>query len=304
MRAYPYERSGPAPPSVAKTTFVVICGALLIVLIFTVAAVFRLQIQVAALRREVAKSQDAMVGEINKIRGLSSVMASANRRTLKSIRDELDSARQDVQASAGQARLEAQVNVQRLARELESATLREEQRQRDLHDLMTRQMADAHQAAVASDARINDVRNEVGFVKSEVAQAKNSLSEAVSDLKRVVGDMGVMSGLIATNERELEVLKGLGDRNYTEFRLVKAREPQVVNGIAIALKRADVSARRFTLEVTAEDVRVQKRDRTLNEPVQFYVAKRKQPYEIVVNTIGKNEISGYLATPKRDVERE
>jgi hypothetical protein len=33
--------------------------------------------------------------------------------------------------------------------------------------------------------------------------------------------------------------------------------------------------------------------------VQFYVLdKARQPYEIVVNEIGKNSVKGYLATPK------
>jgi hypothetical protein len=37
----------------------------------------------------------------------------------------------------------------------------------------------------------------------------------------------------------------------------------------------------------------------VNEPLQFYSGKEPMLFEIVVNTIGsKNQISGYLTTPK------
>ncbi len=77
-----------------------------------------------------------------------------------------------------------------------------------------------------------------------------------------------------------------------------------MNGISILLKRADQSSRKYTLEVISDDQRVQKRDKTVNEPVQFYVARKKQPYEIVVNRVAKDEITGYLATPKLDLDRD
>lgn len=265
--------------------------------------VYHLQSQVATLQAEAMKSHDAVLNEMTKIRDMSAIMASSNRRTLKSIREELDAAKADVAASAGQSRQEALQKVQSLARELKV----EEQRQREMHEQVKSQMADA---AVSADAKLNDVKNEVGSVKSEVGTVKNevvqtqkSLNRAVSDLKRTMGDMGVMSGLIATNQRELEVLKALGDRNYTEFRIRKTKDPQVVAGVGLVLRKADPGSKRFTLEVAAEDARVQKKDRTINEPVQFYVAKRKQPYEIVINSVSKNEVAGYLATPKLDQDR-
>ena len=36
----------------------------------------------------------------------------------------------------------------------------------------------------------------------------------------------------------------------------------------------------------------------MNEPIQFYTSKARQPYEIVVNSVSKDKIAGYLATPK------
>jgi methyl-accepting chemotaxis protein len=160
-------------------------------------------------------------------------------------------------------------------------------------------------------SKITDVFSEVGNVKTDVASTKtdieatkNDLSKTIAELKRATGDMGVMSGLIATNGTELQALRALGERDYYEFKINKNSQPQRVGDIQLALKRSDTKHNRFTVEVTADDKRIEKKDKTVNEPVQFYVAsKARQPYEIVVNQITKDSVSGYLAKPKVTVAR-
>ncbi len=284
---------------VTRVTFIVVCCALMVAVPCMLVQIYRLNAQVAALQRELDRSRGSVSSEVTKVRELSSLMANSNRNTIKNLRDELDEARRNAEVSAGQARQEAQNNVQRLARQLQA----EEQKQRELHEEVRKAQAATEQVATAADAKLADVKNEVGTVKHEVAQAQNSISKAVSDLRRVIGDMGVMSGRIATNQQELEILKALGDRNYTEFRISKAKEPKTVNGVRLALKKTDAGSRKFTLEVVADEQKVQKKDRNVNEPVQFYVGHRKQPYEIVVNEVTKNEVVGYMATPKLDLDR-
>ena len=112
-----------------------------------------------------------------------------------------------------------------------------------------------------------------------------------------------MSGLVATNGTQIQELRNLGDRNIYEFTLAKNGGTQKVGDIELVLKKADTGHNRFTLDVLADDKRVEKRDRTVNEPVQFYTSKAHQPYEIVVNQVQKNQIVGYLATPKVTVSR-
>ncbi len=115
--------------------------------------------------------------------------------------------------------------------------------------------------------------------------------------------MGVMSGLIATNSKELAQLRQLGDRTYLEFDLKKNSPAQKLGNIQLQLAKADPKRNRFTLAVLADDKRVEKKDRTINEPVQLYVAGNRQPYEIVVNDVKKNEVTGYLAIPKVTMAR-
>ncbi len=140
-------------------------------------------------------------------------------------------------------------------------------------------------------------------VKSEVAANKSELEKTIAELKRTNGDLGVQSGLIATNGKELAALKALGDRNYFEFNLTKTKEPRKVGDITMLLKKTDPKKNKYTIELVADDKRVEKKDKNLNEPVQFYVAKARQPYEIVVNEVKKDQIIGYLTTPKVQASR-
>ncbi|HWZ53099.1 MAG TPA: hypothetical protein VNW54_16710 [Granulicella sp.] len=150
--------------------------------------------------------------------------------------------------------------------------------------------------AVSSD--VASVKTDVGGVKTDVAATKSDLETTKSQLNRVVGDAGVMSGLIATNHSELEELKHRGDRNYYEFTLQKGAKPTLLATIKLQAKKVDEKRSRYTLIVSADDRNIEKKDRSLDEPVQFYTGKDPVLYELVVNSIEKNKVSGYLSTPK------
>src|SRR6201989_3030216 len=124
--------------------------------------------------------------------------------------------------------------------------------------------------AVSSD--VSSVKTDVGGVKTDVAQTKTDLENTQAQLQSMKGDMGVQSGLIATNHSELEILKHKGDRNYYEFTLHK-NQRQPVSTVGLELRKADTKHSRYTLEVYADDKKIEKKDRGLNEPVQFYTGK-------------------------------
>ena len=168
---------------------------------------------------------------------------------------------------------------------------------------MAVQITEVKQDAKATEAKIGEVNAEVGTVKTDVANTKGELEKTISDLKSVKGDLGMQSGLIATNRKEFDALVARGDRNYFEFNL-KTKTPVKVGDIALLLKKADNKKNRFTVEVTADDKKVEKKDKTINEPIQFLVAKGgRTPYEIIVNEVRKDAIVGYLSTPKVSVPR-
>ena len=155
--------------------------------------------------------------------------------------------------------------------------------------------------AVQTEAneKIGSVATEVGGAKKDIADTRSDLEATKAKLESTKGDMGVMSGLIARNHDDLEDLKRRGDRNYYEFTIKKAKNAQRVGPIQVNLNKTDPKKSKYTITVMADDRQIEKRDKTSGEPVQFYVGSaRSMPYELVVFNVGKDQITGYLSTPK------
>jgi predicted nucleic acid-binding Zn-ribbon protein len=142
------------------------------------------------------------------------------------------------------------------------------------------------------------VQTDVGGVKTDVAKTQSDLADTNSQLTSMKGDLNGHSTLIARNSDELEILKHKGDRNYYTFTLVRGLKQQV-GTVSLVLKRADSTKSKYTLEVFSDDRQYEKKDKSLNEPLQFYSGKDPLLFEIVVNNVSaKNTVTGYLSTPK------
>jgi chromosome segregation ATPase len=180
------------------------------------------------------------------------------------------------------------------AQELQS---REQRVEASAARLATAQQQTAQQVTAVSSG-LTDMKTDVGGVKTDVAKTQSDLATAVAQLTSMKGDLDGHSTLIARNAQELELLKHRGDRNYYEFTLVKGqRKP--VGTVSLELKKADSKKSKFTLVVYADDKQYEKKDKNLNEPLQFYAGKDPALFEIVVNNVSaKNTVTGYLSTPK------
>jgi chromosome segregation ATPase len=150
--------------------------------------------------------------------------------------------------------------------------------------------------AVAGE--VGSVKTDVGGVKTDVAATKASLESTIAQLQHTIGDLGVQSGLIANTRGDLEALKHKGDRQYYEFTLLKGAKPQAFSTVALQLKKTDPKRGKYTLNVTADDKTIEKKDRNQSEPVQFYTGRDHMLYELVAWSVDKNKITGYLSTPK------
>ena len=213
--------------------------------------------------------------------------SAATQKTLEALRAQLSEERGRALRDANQASRSASRHADELAKKLET----EQQQVADA-------LGEVKESASTANEKVADVITHVSSVDSQVSQTRSDLDKTISDLKSVQGDMGVQSGLIATNGKELAALKELGQRNYVEFNVRKTNQPQRVGTVSLILRKADAKRNRYTVDVIADDKKVEKKDRTINEPVQFYVSRAHQPYEIVVNEVKKDQIVGYLATPK------
>jgi DNA anti-recombination protein RmuC len=149
-----------------------------------------------------------------------------------------------------------------------------------------------------SQESLANLGGEVGKVKDDVAASKAAIEQTQAQLQRAIGDLGEQSGLIARNAEELDALKRTGLRDYFEFDLVKAKAPSPVGPVALRLKDADAKRHKFNMVLVVDDLEIEKKDKTLLEPVQFYRKSSRQLNELVVYAVQKNRITGYLSTPK------
>lgn len=254
--------------------------------------------EVRQVRTELDTTREALLDQISKIHETTTVSTKTNRQSVDSLKAEMDEARRQATILAGQAKLDASKHADELASKLEKAQQEQATKVAEAVSNVSGEVSKVREDANTTKTRVGEVSTDLASVKTDAAATKAELEKTISDLKSTRGDLGVQSGLIATNGKELAALRALGERNYTEFRLTKEKAPRKVGEIQIRLKSADVKKNRYTIELIADDKLVEKKDKTINEPVQFMLSRATQPFEIVVNEVKKNMISGYLSAPK------
>jgi F0F1-type ATP synthase membrane subunit b/b' len=154
------------------------------------------------------------------------------------------------------------------------------------------------QQVSAVSSQVSNVQSDVGGVKTDLSKTQGDLATAISELQQVKGDLTNTNSVIARNHDELVLLEHKGDRNYYEFSLAKGQK-KPVGTVSLELRKTDQKRSKFTLDIFADDKVYEKKDRNVNEPMQFYSGKEPALYEIVVNSMNsKNQISGYLSTHK------
>jgi hypothetical protein len=261
-------------------------------LIALAAANIYLYVQLDHLQADTTHKVEQLTTAVAGLRDASSVSTAAHERRIEALKAELATANSQARSMSSEAKVEAQAHADQLARQLEAEEAKMQQQ-------MTGQITEVNQSVTAANAKIADVSTDVGTVKSQAAMTQSQLEKTIADLKSVTGDLGVQSGLIATNGNELQALKLKGERNYFDIKLGKTKQPVRFGDITLKLESSDPKRNKYTVELMADDKTTQKKDKSINEPVQFYTSKGGHtPYELVINQVTKAGIVGYLATPK------
>ncbi len=214
-----------------------------------------------------------------------------------------DSAAQNVKMAAALQDTNARLNV--ATDELKNSLgLTQKQLDARSTELQAREVRGEKTAARLATAQqqtagqVAAVQTDVGGVETDVAKTQSDLADTNTQMTSMKGDLNGHSSLIARNSDELEILKHKGDRDYYTFTLVRGQKQQV-GTVSLMLKRADSKKSRFTLSVFSDDKQYEKKDKSLNEPLQFFSGKTPMLYEIVVNNVSaKNTVTGYLSAPK------
>jgi hypothetical protein len=169
------------------------------------------------------------------------------------------------------------------------------QSQKESDDKLTAQIGQVKQD---TESKFGQVNTDLTGAKTDISTTKADLETTKSKLTSTIGDLGVQSGLIARNQEELDQLKRSGERNIFELHLTRSKTPTHVGPIQVTLTKTDPKKFKYTLMVVADDKTIEKKDKTADEPVQFYIKGASHPYEIVVFDVTKDKVNGYLSTPK------
>jgi len=199
-------------------------------------------------------------------------------------------------AEASEDALAHQVGLTKKELAQRAAQLQEEQKTTESR--LEKEQNEAKEQIGQVSGEVAGVKTDVGGVKTDVASTKADLESTKANLQTAIGDLGKQSGLIANTRGDLEVLKHKGDRNYYEFTLLRGAKPQPVATVSLQLKKVDSKHGKYTLNVTSDDKTIEKRDRNVAEPIQFYSGRDHLLFELVVWTVDKKKATGYLSTPK------
>ena len=177
------------------------------------------------------------------------------------------------------------------------------QQHKEAAEQLANQLGELQREQTATQGTVGTLTTDFSGVKQEVSLTKEELASTRSELQRMIGDLGVQSDLIAHNHAELAELRQRGEREYLEFDLRKSKTPLRVGAVSLQLRGTDIKRQRYTVHLIADDRTIEKKDKTTNEPVQFYQEGYRQPTEIVVNQIYKDRIVGYVSFPMRRESR-
>jgi len=259
-----------------------ICAVIALLAIGEVSTSRKLDSLRASLEAENAQAQKQLVSQINdQISGKLAALENANTRQLEELKTELDAAAQRM-GSTGKELRRARTMVAQLQNQ-------QDQQEEQLREQIARK---------ADQAQINSLSQDVTATKSDLDNTKKTVGVLTSDLGMARSELGT---LIARNHDDIEALRKLGQRNYYEFTLTRG-ESQKIAGVGLTLKKTNVKHHSFNLNLLADDMEVEKNNRTVNEPVFFSVGGAKGFYELVVNKVEQNKVTGYVSTPKYGAE--
>src|SRR3984893_10559456 len=159
----------------------------------------------------------------------------------------------------------------------------------------TTQKLTALDTSVKGELATKATADEVKTVHTKVVGVKSDLDSTRDDLKMARSEIGT---LIARNHDEIDQLRRLGERDYLEFTISGKNKPQKVGNVTVELKGVNKKRNQYSVAMIVEDKRFEKKNRALNEPILFYTSGTHQAEEVVINKVGKDQVSGYLSIPK------
>jgi hypothetical protein len=150
-------------------------------------------------------------------------------------------------------------------------------------------------AAAKTELATKASTDEVKSVDGKVDGVRTDLSGTQNDLKMARSELGT---LIARNHEDVEQLRRLGEREYIEFTIDGKNKPQKVGSFMVELRGTNPNKKRYNVALIVDDSRIEKKNLPVNEPIFFHQGTDRRPLELVVNSVSKDKVTGYISIPK------
>lgn len=278
-RQEPTQASGPSSHIGKFVAIFAVLAALALAQLYTISRIGTMR---ESLETQQAAFQKTMTAQMEQ-KAVASV-EPANEATT----EELEALRKDV--AEAKKRSGAASSELRKARAVVTQ-LQVEQRQ-------SSEMLQTELAKKADQEQVGSLSQNVSATRTDLDSTRQLLDTTRADLGMARSELGT---LIARNHDDLETLRKLGERDYFEFSAERGKAVQVAN-VGLVLKKTNTKRHRFNINLVADDMEVEKKDRTVNEPVFFYLKGQKKFYELVVNKVNSKSVTGYISTPKGAIE--
>jgi hypothetical protein len=139
-------------------------------------------------------------------------------------------------------------------------------------------------------------------MQSQLDRQSKAIADTQSQLDTTKGDLSntrtELSGSIARTHDELVLLQKKGERNYYEFDIAKSKSFQHEGPLGVRLRKANSKRQYADLDLIVEDQTVTQKHVNLYQPAMFFTPDSPQPAELVINSISKDRIHGYVSSPK------
>jgi len=243
------------------------------------------------------KFQQANRADMDRIAEQIRILDKTGEARISTLKGEISETRQSVEQGIGSTKAELKKTAQQMQMEGQRTKA-------ELSEAISSKADTTAVQAIKSEAdtKIGQVSSEVGGVKTEVGVVKTDLASTRRDLegtqRQLVDVRDTLTAAVAKNSSELDVFRRKGERDYFEFTIPKKNQTTKVEDIRIVLKKTDPKKGKFTIDILVDDNRLEKKDRNVNEPLQFLVGKNRLRYELVLNWVQKDQAGGYLSIPK------
>ena len=139
-------------------------------------------------------------------------------------------------------------------------------------------------------------------MQAQLDAQNKAIQDTQAQIASTQGDLNntrtELTGSIARTHDELVLLEKKGERSYYEFDIDKSKQYARTGPFSVRLRKANVKHQYSDLELMVDDRSLSQKHVNLYQPVMFYMPDSGQPVELVINSITKDHIHGYVSAPK------